>query len=175
MGLVLQDQLRNRINNEFLLGKQLGSGQSIPFRMTASAMESTLEHVEFHTWLHKTTQQAILTFSPSGAKPVISNSILLSNLSDRLIRDCLLSPSSKSNDMSAVVRDGCLVLDTVLDHDLVFDDGFKGDIQKQYVLRSCMRVGENNRQDRVVCPNAEEADFTRATGYECSEVCRFLL
>ena len=174
LGLVLQDQLRNRINNEFLSGKRLDSGQRIPFRITASAMESTLEHVEFHTWLHKTTQQAILTFSPSGAKPVISNSMLLSNLSDRLIRDCLLSPSSRSNDMSAVVQEGCFVLDTVLDQDSVVDDGFKGDFQKQYVLRGCIRVEDNNRNGRVVYP-AEEEDFTRATGYECSEVCRFLL
>ena len=164
LGFVLQHQLTSRINNEWRLGDNHelnGSQQGISLHVTAAAMGTFMEHIEFHTWLHKSTQQAIFTFSPTGAKPVTSSSTLVSNLSNRLLRDCLHRSSRGSTEMTDMLENNKFVLDTVLDDYSTFEDDSDSIEQVQYVLQSC--------------PIALDDSITASQGSQCSEICRFQL
>ena len=165
LGLVLQHQLTSRINDELRLGdnheEPKGLPQGISLHVTAAAMDTLMEHIEFHTWLHKSTQQAIFTFSPNGARPVTSSSTLVSNLSNRLLRDCLNRSSKGSIEMPEMLENNNFVLDNILDDYSVFEDDSASIEQVQYVLQSCTM--------------ASDGSITASQGSQCSQICRFQL
>ena len=63
--------------------------------MTPAATKSLLDHVEFQTWLHKTSSKEIFTFSPLGAKPIV-NGVIFKSLNSKL-EACLLDTSADSS------------------------------------------------------------------------------
>jgi hypothetical protein len=70
-------------------------------QLTPAAADSLLDHVEFQTWLHKTSSKEIFTFSPLGAKPIVTGAIFKS-LNNKL-QACLLNhaPPADSSAISA--------------------------------------------------------------------------
>jgi hypothetical protein len=57
-------------------------------QLTPAATDSLLDHIEFQTWLHKTSSKQIFTFSPLGAKPIV-NGLIFKTLNSKL-QACLL-------------------------------------------------------------------------------------
>ena len=64
-------------------------------QMTPAATDSLLDHVEFQTWLHKTSSKEIFTFSPLGAKPIV-NGVIFKSLNSKL-EACLLDTPADSS------------------------------------------------------------------------------
>jgi hypothetical protein len=63
-------------------------------QLTPAATDSLLDHVEFQTWLHKTSRKEIFTFSPLGAKPM--NGVIFKSLNSKL-EACLLDRPAYSS------------------------------------------------------------------------------
>jgi hypothetical protein len=65
--------------------------------ITPAMQQASLRNVEFQTWLDKTTQVELLTFSPDGAVPIVA-------LADKIavqIANCLEKRASSGHDSSS--------------------------------------------------------------------------
>jgi hypothetical protein len=71
-------------------------------QLTPAATDSLLDHIEFQTWLHKTSGKEIFTFSPLGAKPIV-NGVIFKSLNSKL-EVCLLDAPSDSSTSAWVLQ-----------------------------------------------------------------------
>lgn len=165
LGQILQLELQKSIRS-LQLQQHAPLMARIPITPTQPVIDAWLQHLEFHTWLQKTTERAILTFSPTGAKPVQSSGTLVSSISAHLRDHCL----PKLAEMGTLVgNEGPheeLVLKIVLEASLSNEgEGARREVE-EFAVHRCT----------VSADGDDEAGAQHSTARPiCRELCRFSL
>jgi hypothetical protein len=163
LGQILQLELQKSIRNvQFQERAPLLA--RIPITPTQPVIDAWLQHLEFHTWLQKTTERAILTFSPTGANPVLSSGTLVSSISAHLRDQCL----SKLAEMASLVGNEAyheeLFLKIVLETSPSNEDESRE--LDEFAVQRCSISDDSD----------DEGPAQHSTaGPICREVCRFSL
>jgi hypothetical protein len=146
LGQILQLELKKSIRK---LQQDAPLLARIPITPTQSVIDAWLQHLEFHTWLQKTTERAILTFSPTGAKPVQSSGTLVSSISAHLRDQCL----PNLVEMGTLVRDEAyheeLVLKMVREPFLFNEDKGAPRELEEFTVQRCTVLDDSDDEGRA--------------------------